>query len=180
MLVFAETYNDSARSLFAYGYLEGVQAALTKEIADVIVPPSDRDHPIWWALPTLPTGGVSVGSIKDKFNAACKAQPASDLVKAALSMASRKGGWPKFGVWIDEKTGELSKDRDKFKKFLVGEPGTCESYNTLSEPERQALVDGYFVGTEAYRVAIHKERSVELVDGLAFGDRPENGQVKIG
>ena len=178
-VVFNEIYNDSARVLFAYGYLEGVQAALTKEIADVIVPPSDREHPIWWVLPTLPTGGVSVGSIKDMFNAACKAQPASDLVKAALSMVSSKGGWPKFGMWIDKKTGELSKDRDKFKKFLVGESGTCESYNTLSEPERQALVDGYFVGTEAYRVAIHKERSVEPWMAWPLGIEPKTVRLKL-
>jgi hypothetical protein len=174
-LVFVENYNDSARSLFAYGYLEGVQAALTKEIADVLVPTSDRDHPVWWVLPT---GGISVGSIKDRLNAACEARPGSDLVKAALSIASRKEGWPKFGIWIDEKTGELSKDRDKFKKFLVGEPATCRSYNTLSEPIRQALVDGYFVGTEAYRVAMKERPDVPWM-AWPLGIEPRTVRLKL-
>jgi hypothetical protein len=174
-LVFAETYNDSARSLFAYGYLEGVQAALTKEIADVIVPPSDQDHPIWWVLPS---GGVSMASIKDKLNAACKAQPTSDLVKAALSIASRKEGWPKFGVWIDKKTGELSKDHDKFKKFLAGDPATCESYNALNEPIRQALVEGYFVGTETYRVAMKERPDVPWM-AWPLGIEPRTVRLKL-
>src|SRR5262249_12804407 len=40
------------RAYLAYGYLEGVQGALDKEGTDILVPPSDPRHPIWWVLPS--------------------------------------------------------------------------------------------------------------------------------
>lgn len=148
---FISSYDNSAKGLFALGYLEGVHAALTKEIADILVPPSDKNHPMWWVLPT---GDLSPKSLGQKISDACKLQPANDLVNAMLSIAARKEGWPAFGIWTDKDTGKMSKDAEKFKNVFKGNPATCKSYNELSTTIRQAILEGYFVATEAYRIAM--------------------------
>jgi hypothetical protein len=98
--VFNENYTDSARLVFGYGYLEGVEAALTKEVVDVLVPRSDRDHPVWWVLPE---GGISAESFKDKLNAACKAQSANELLKVALQWRPGKMDGPNLGCGLIKK-----------------------------------------------------------------------------
>ena len=40
------SFAEGRRISLAYGYLEGVQAALDKEIADILAPPSDPRHPM--------------------------------------------------------------------------------------------------------------------------------------
>jgi hypothetical protein len=48
---YLNAFNDNARLSFSYGYLEGVEAALTKDFLDVLVPPAHPNHPIWWVVP---------------------------------------------------------------------------------------------------------------------------------
>ena len=43
---FLTSFNDNGRLSFSYGYLEGVEAALTKDIVDVLVPLSHINHPL--------------------------------------------------------------------------------------------------------------------------------------
>src|SRR5215510_1366133 len=47
-----KSLDQAQRAYLAYGYLEGVQGALDKEGTDILVPPSDPRHPIWWGFPT--------------------------------------------------------------------------------------------------------------------------------
>lgn len=162
------SYSATEQSVFAYGYLEGLQAALTKEFADILVPPSNPDHPIWWALPGQTTGP---NTLAEKLNTACKAKPASDLLAALFSIAARKDGWPAFGIWVDQKTGKPSNEHQKWKKFLGEDPLTCRKYNTAREATKQQVVTGYFVGTEAYRLAT-KQKDESLWTAWPLGMSP--------
>jgi hypothetical protein len=173
--MYIASYNDSARVTFALGYLEGVQAALTKEVADIIVPPSDRDHPIWWVLPT---GGTTVDVLADRLSSTCRAQHDSDLVKAALSMAYKRDGRPAFGILSDKETGKPGKEHDKWKQFLREATTTCKTYNKSNVLARQALVSGYFVGTEAYRIAM-KDPPVVPWMAWPLGIDPSTVRLKL-
>lgn len=146
------SYNDNARLSFSYGYLEGVEAALTKDIVDVLVPPTHRNHPVWWVIPE---GVPSYKLFTEKLISACQKQPGADLVQAALSIAQRQDGRPDVGMWIDKKTGELSsKDHEKWKRLWGEDAVPCKDYIESPLATREAIVSGYFVGTEAYRIAM--------------------------
>jgi hypothetical protein len=148
---FTGAYSSTDQRAFAYGYLEGVQAALTKGIADVLVPPSNSDHPMWWVLPPQTEG---YDSLVQKWVTACKVNKVTDLLDAILLAAARKKeDWPAFGVWIDKETGKLSPDHDKWKKFMGEDGVTCKQYTKSPEDTRQSIVTGYFTGTEAFRIA---------------------------
>ncbi len=127
----------------------GVQAALDKGPDDVLVPPQDNNHPIWWVFPR---GTITVKSLKENLVRACENKKDKDILEALLSMAARKDGSPAFGILIDKRTGKPTSD-DKYKKFLSESDLGCKAYSRLSEEKRQALIVGYFFGTEAYRVA---------------------------
>ena len=111
---------------------------------DLLVPLTNRDHPIWWVLP--PKKFDSPRSLAEQFLAACNTHKYRDLLDAILSLAARKEGWPAFGIWIDKKTGEPSKEEDVNKKFLGENTVTCE-YRAEPESIRQTLVAGYYIGT---------------------------------
>jgi hypothetical protein len=146
-------YTPTGRAAFAFGYLEGVQAALTKEVADILVPPSDRDHPVWWVVPG---GAANIEKFAELLFDMCKTQSNSEILKAILSAVLRKDGWPKFGVWLDKDSGKHKRD-DTYKQILGESSLTCKMYNQLDQAAREALIAGYFNGTEAYRIALkHK------------------------
>jgi hypothetical protein len=150
-ITYLRNYDDNARLSFSYGYFEGVEAALTKDILDVLVTPTDPDHPVWWVLPA---GVTSYSAFVERLTSACKKQPTSDMTKTALSIASRQDGWPKVGIWIDKKTGELSREHEKWKRFMGDARVLCKDYIESAQTTRDALVSGYFAGTEAYRIAM--------------------------
>lgn len=148
---FLTSFNDNGRLSFSYGYLEGVEAALTKDIVDVLVPLSHINHPLRWVTPE---GMNSYKNFADKLSSACRTQPRADLVQAALSIAQRHEGRPEVGAWIDKETGKLStKDQEKWKRFM-GDAVPCKVYIESPLATRDAIVSGYFVGTEAYRIAM--------------------------
>jgi hypothetical protein len=148
---FTRAYSPTDQRVFAYGYLEGVQAALTKGVADVLVPPSNADHPMWWVLPSQTEG---YDALVQKWVTACKVNKVTDLLDAIfLTAARKKEDWPAFGVWLDKETGKLSSDHDKWKQFLGEDGVTCEQYTKSPEDTRQNIVTGYFIGTEAFRIA---------------------------
>ena len=45
------SYDDNAKLSFSYGYLEGVEAALTKDVVDLLVPPTHSNYPLRWLMP---------------------------------------------------------------------------------------------------------------------------------
>lgn len=104
-VTYLKNYNDDARVSFSYGYLEGVEAALTKDILDVLVPPTDHNHPVWWVVPA---GVTSYSTFAERLTSACKKQSGGDMTKTALSIAFRQDGWPKVGMWVDKKRVTLA------------------------------------------------------------------------
>ncbi len=75
---------ESQKISLTYGYLEGVQAALDKEVVDILVPPSDPEHPIWWVLPSGLPDNPSVG-LAQKLEQYCQS-----------GNTSTKGSWMHF------------------------------------------------------------------------------------
>ena len=142
--------SEDAQILLAYGYLEGVQGALDKEVTDILVPPSDPKHPAWWVLPTGLSNNPSA-VLAQKLKTIC--QPAdkrgTHLLQAFLSMAYRKEGWPSLGISANKKQS------DAWRKIL-GERDSvsCSAYLKSHEKTRQSLVDGYYLGTEGFKVAL--------------------------
>ena len=131
----------------AYGYLEGVQAALDKDPADILVPPSDPQHPMWWTLPKLEEKDI-FANLAQKVASHCKAAgPKKLLLSAFLALAVQKEGWPSIGISYDDtKT-------DPWKRFL-GKSVSCGAYNASQPATRQAMIYGYWLGTQALRLGL--------------------------
>jgi len=142
----------------AYGYLEGVQAALQKgEVADVLVPPADERHPVWWVLPKgleeLPADASLLHAVEwlaEKLNSHCRfpANRRENLLTAFLSMSYQKDGEPALGISTDEQT------TDSWKQILGGSV-SCSAYTASREEKRQATVYGYYLGTAALKVRLN-------------------------
>lgn len=156
-------YSDLAESQkvsLAYGYLEGVQAALDKEVTDILVPPSDAKHPMWWVLPTG-LGQNPFTGLAQKLTQHCQSgkNRKKRLLDAFLSIAHQKSGWPALGISFDnEKT-------DPWKNILGGKESSvsCSAYNVSPVETRQAIIYGYYLGTEALRVALKRSVDVGIV-----------------
>jgi hypothetical protein len=97
--MYLTSYNDSARLSFSYGYLEGVEAALTKDIVEVLVSPTHQNHPLRWVTPE---GTNSYRGFAEKLSNACKTQRHTDMLQAALSIVQRQDGRPDVGMRIDK------------------------------------------------------------------------------
>ena len=114
------------------------------------MPPSDPKHPAWWVLPTGLSNNPSA-VLAQKLRTIC--QPAdkrgTHLLQAFLSMAYRKEGWPSLGISANKKQS------DAWRKIL-GERDSvsCSAYLKSQEKTRQSLVDGYYLGTEGFKVAL--------------------------
>ena len=135
----------------AYGYFEGVQAALEKEVTDILVPPSDPKHPMWWVLPTELGKNPFIG-LAQKLEQHCRSEKNQQkrLLDAFLSIAHQKSGWPALGISFDKaKT-------DPWKSILGGKESSvsCSAYNASPVDTRQAIIHGYYLGTEALKVAL--------------------------
>ncbi len=140
----------------AYGYLEGVQAALDKDPVDVLVPPSDSEHPMWWVLPKMASDPFT--ELAGKLAAHCKsADRNKPILDSFLAIAYQKQGWPSLGISVDKKK------TDPWKRFLGGSV-SCSAYNASPQGTRQAMIYGYRLGTEALRVAL--KSSVDI--GIAW------------
>lgn len=132
----------------AYGYLEGVQAALDKDPVDVLVPPSDSEHPMWWVLPTglgeNPFTALAEGLAAHCQSAANRNKP---ILDAFLSIAYQREGSPSLGISLDKQK------TDPWKRFL-GASVSCSAYSASPQGTRQAIIYGYHAGTEALRVGL--------------------------
>jgi hypothetical protein len=132
----------------AYGSLEGVQAAFDKEPVDILVPPSDPEHSLWWVLPTGLEKNLFTGLAK-RLDAHCQSarNRQASLLDAFLFIAHQKEGWPSLGISIDKQR------TDPWKKFLGGSV-SCSAYSGSPQGTRQAIIYGYYLGTEAVRVSL--------------------------
>jgi hypothetical protein len=152
---------EDQRQVFVYGYLEGVQAALTKyEMGDMLVPPSHPDHPIWWVLPALP--GNPVYTLTARLDAQCRApsNERQDILDAILALSERKEGWPKIGI-----SDRKRKPHDPWYEFLGPDTAfRCSVYLKSPDYIQQGLVYGYSLGTGAFRARF--KRSIE--SGLSW------------
>src|SRR5262249_2738023 len=83
---------DNEKRSLVYGYFEGINTALDNAV-DVIVPPENDDHPIWWLLPK---DGTNVKQLVSKLSAFCKEKENNSkmILQAFLSLAARKQGSP--------------------------------------------------------------------------------------
>jgi len=156
-------YTDLAESQkvsLAYGYLEGVQAALDKEVTDILVPPSDPKHPMWWVLPKGLTENPFVGlaQILEQHCQSGKNQHQT-LLDAFLAIAYQKSGWPALGISVDKKT------TDPWKSVLGGKESSvsCSAYNASPVETRQAITYGYYLGTEALKIALKSSVDIGIV-----------------
>jgi hypothetical protein len=148
------------RAYLAYGYLEGVQGALDKERTDVLVPPSDPRHPIWWVLPSDLADKPFIG-LAEKVNAYCQVpdNQRESLLRAFLAQSVQHNGSP----WLGAST--IKKESGSWKNFLGGKETSlsCPDYLATPEATRQAIVYGYYLGTEALRIRLGRSASTETV-----------------
>lgn len=148
---------ESQKVSLAYGYLEGVQAALDKEVTDILVPPSDPEHPMWWVLP-VGLGNNVVTGLEKKLDAHCQSEENQQkmLLDAFLSIAYKKGGRPALGISFD------TKKTDPWRNILGGKESSlgCSVYSASPVETRHAVIYGYYIGTQALKVSLHS-RSVE-------------------
>jgi len=138
-------YDDlsaKVRAALATGYLEGVQAAVDKEPRDMLVPPDDRDHPIWWVLPA---GEISADYLDTRLAAVCRLRANEDknLSDAFRGLAARKDGLPRIGLPLSDGPSET------WRTFLDKCRLRCSNYLATHDAERAYLIYGYFLGTRA-------------------------------
>ncbi|HEX9443372.1 MAG TPA: hypothetical protein VGA73_04595 [Candidatus Binatia bacterium] len=146
----------AARAALATGYLEGVQAALDKETRDMLVPPDDKDHPIWWVLPR---GGLTPERLERSLAVFCrsKANAKRDLAGAFLQIAARKAGFPRIGMPLDDGPSET------WRAVLGASRLRCSSYLAAGDAERSYLMYGYFLGTAAVRTVLKTPPELSLM-----------------
>lgn len=101
---------ESQKISLTYGYLEGVQAALEKEVTDILVPPSDPKHPMWWVLPMGLGKNPAIG-LMHKLEQHCQSGTNQEqrLLDAFVSIAYQKSGWPALGISLDNKNRPVEK-----------------------------------------------------------------------
>jgi hypothetical protein len=136
--------SPKARAALATGYLEGVQAAVDKETRDMLVPPEDQDHPIWWVLPA---GEISADHLATRLTAVCRsrANEGKKLIDAFLGLAARKDGSPRIGLPLSDGPSET------WRTFLDKCRLRCSNYLATHDTERSHLIYGYFLGTSALK-----------------------------
>ncbi|HEY2991036.1 MAG TPA: hypothetical protein VGL11_25205 [Candidatus Binatia bacterium] len=146
---------DQTRVALATGYLEGVQAALDKEMRDMLVPPEDRDHPIWWVLPE---GEVSPDNLESALTAFCKytAGKEKKLADAFSSIAARKDGSPRIGLPLSDGPAET------WRTILGRSKLRCANYLSTAEPEQANLIYGYYLGTSAIKAVLKTPPELSL------------------
>ena len=146
-------YQDAQKDELVYGYIEGVQAELEKDEVDVLVPPTDPRHPMWWVLPQEVAGKNGLPQRLERY---CKSgDHASDkLLDAFLTIAYQTTGQPQFGMSFD------NKKTDPWKKIWGGDETSagCAAYSASPEQDRQAIIDGYYLGTRALVVKLKEKR----------------------
>ena len=133
---------DNTRTALATGYLEGVQAGLKKESRNILVPPEDSDHPIWWVLPE---GEVSSENLDSALTAFCKysAGKETSLADAFSRIAARKEGTPRTAP-------PLSNDRSVMgRAILPASQLGCVNYLSAAESEKAHFIYGYSLGAKA-------------------------------
>ncbi len=138
---------DNARTALATGYLEGVQAGLKKESREMLVPPEDRDHPIWWVLPE---GEVSSENLDSALTAFCKygAGKETNLPEAFSSIAARKEGTPRTAPAPSGGRSAMG------RAILPASQLRCANYLSTAESEKTHFVYGYSLGAKAISAAL--------------------------
>ena len=163
---------ESQKISLTYGYLEGLQASLDKDAADILVPPSDPEHPMWWVLPMELGKNPAVG-LAHKLEQHCQSgkNQQKRLLDAFLSVAYQKSGQPAFGISIDKKK------TDPWKSFLGGKESSvsCSAYNASPVETRQAIIYGYYLGTQALKVALKESADI----GIAWPSKLSPQAVRI-
>ncbi len=146
---------DNTRTALTAGYLEGVQAGLKKESRDMLVPPEDRDHPIWWVLPE---GEVSSENLDSALTAFCKytAGKKTNLPEAFSSIALRKEGAPRTAPAPSDGLSELG------RAILPANQLGCANYLSAAEYEKVHLIYGYSLGAKAITAALKTPREQSL------------------
>lgn len=151
---------ESQKISLTYGYLEGVQAALEKEVTDILVPPSDPKHPMWWVLPIGLGNNPAIG-LAHKLEQHCQSGKDQEqrLLDAFLSIAYQKSGWPALGISFDKKK------TDPWRSVLGGKESgvSCPAYNASPVETRQAIIYGYYLGTEALKIALKSSVDIGIV-----------------
>jgi hypothetical protein len=153
-------FAENQKVSLAYGYLEGVQAALDKDVADILVPPADAKHAMWWVLPAG-LGEEPAKGLAEKLDSHCRSpvNRREGLLAAFLSMSYQKDGWPALGILTNEQK------TDPWKSILGGKGSSvsCSAYTASREETRQAIIYGYYLGTEALKVRLKSSVDVEIV-----------------
>jgi hypothetical protein len=122
---------------------------------DMLVPPEDRDHPIWWVLPE---GEVSADNLESSLTAVCKysAGEEKQLADVLSGIAARTDGSPRIGLPLDDGPSEA------WRTVLGTSRLRCANYLSTSEPEQANLIYGYFLGTSALKSVLKTPPELSL------------------
>ena len=127
---------EGQRVSVVYGYFEGAHAALGKRAADVLVPPSDDRHPMWWVLPSGLLGNpfLELAKFMD-FHCRAAQNHNQTLLDAFLSIAHKKDDSPAPGVSNDKQK------TDAWKSILGTKDSVgCSEYTASPIGTRQAII----------------------------------------
>ena len=152
-------YNASSRkerAALTTGYLEGVQAAIDKETRDMLVPPENPDHPVWWVVPK---GEITADRLETSLSGFCNSKVNEDkkLLEAFLSVAARKDGSPRTGLAFSDGPSDI------WRKIFGESKLTCLNYISASETERANFIYGYSLGTKATRLTLKTPPELSLM-----------------
>jgi hypothetical protein len=141
----------------SFGYLEGARAALEKGSSDVLVPPTDPRHPMWWVLPEELGNNPYVG-LSRKLSSYCEATEnrQKNLIDAFLAIAFQKSGFPAVGISTDEKK------TDPWNSFLGDSSVSSAAFTDSPDTTREAIVEGYHLGIRALGVSLRTTAAEEL------------------
>ena len=99
-----------------------------------------------------------------------KNQPGK-LLTAFLSIAAQRDGWPALGISTE------TRRTDPWKSILGGKGSSvsCASYIASREETREAIIYGYYLGTEALRIRL--KAAVDA--GIVWPSRLSSRAVRV-
>lgn len=131
---------------------------------------------MWWVLPSGLGQNAFIG-LAQKLDQYCKSEDKrrQQLLDALLALAYQTNGWPAFGIALDHSK------TDRWKEILGSAESSvsCSAYSASPEQTRQAIVDGYYLGTQALEARFRAEKILWKHDEIVWPSKSSPYTVRI-